>query len=124
MSTLSHGIEVGVMAIEQAFSQLLSQRFLQLVTKSSRAFFVIALFAVIFNYWGVFRLEQIPVPNIVDYMYGYLLLNGVAASYSIYSERKLKVTPGKFCPRCDRPLEVNHIVYECPKCGVIKFEKE
>ena len=112
------------MNIEQAFLQLVSQRFLQLVTKSGESIFVIALFLVAFNYWGVFQLEKIPFTHIVDYLYLYLMINGVAAAYFIYSKRKIRVAPGKFCPQCDRPLEVKTTIYECPEHGVIKFEKE
>jgi|LGVF01.2.fsa_nt_gb hypothetical protein len=97
--------------------------FVQLVTKSGKYSFVAVIFALAFQYWGVVQLQNIPVPKLVDILYIYLLLNGLAATPFIYLERKNQVVPGKFCPDCDTPLEAS-IKYKCPKCGIIKFEKE
>lgn len=115
MSTLQHGIEVGIM--EEKL------HFLQLLTKSGTYSFVITIFALALQYWGVIQLELIPITRIVDYLYAYLMVNGIAATPFIYLERKTRVAPGKFCPKCDRPLEAS-VTYKCPKCGVIIFERK
>jgi len=114
MSTLPHGIEVGVMEEKLPFLQLLS--------KSGTYSFVIVIFALALQYWGVIPLEQIPIPHLIDILYGYLMVNGMAATPFIYLERKSRVAPGKFCPNCNSQLEAS-VNYKCPNCGEIKFEK-
>jgi hypothetical protein len=98
---------------------------LQLLSKSGTYSFVIVIFALALQYWGVIPLELIPIPHLLDILYGYLMVNGMAATPFIYLERKSRVALGKFCPKCNRQLEVSVTYkYKCPKHGVIKFEKE
>lgn len=83
---------------------------------------VISICALAFNYWGVFHLEMIPIPHIVDFVYLWVMINGLAASPFIYLERRKHEAIGKYCPNCNSPLEAT-THYRCPNCGELSFKK-
>lgn len=100
-----------------------SPSFLKLVDISGKWSFVVVIFALAFNHWNVFSLHNIPFPYLIDALWGYLIFNGLVATSFKFLESRGRLALGKFCPQCGAPLEAD-FNYRCPKCGVIKFEKE
>ncbi len=94
-----------------------------IVSRFGKGTFVVILFVVAFNHWGIVNLSGIPMPHLIDILYGYLLLNGAAATPFIYLERRARVRAGKNCPRCGELLE-EITNFTCPKCGQIRFDKK
>lgn len=96
--------------------------FQAIVSRFGKGTFFITLFLVAFNHWGLVNLSGVPIPHFVDIMYGYLLLNGAAATPFFYLERRARARAGKNCPRCGSILQET-ANYTCPACGQIRFEK-
>jgi len=100
--------------------------FTHILTLTGKYQFIIVVFLLAFQNWGVLQLQKIPYPfpppspQIVDVLWYSLIASTVIASPFIYLERKSKVSPAKLCPDCDRPLEVA-FKYKCPNCGDIKI---
>ena len=92
--------------------------FQAIVSRFGKGAFVIALFAVALHHWEILNVNGIPI----NILYGYLLLNGTAATPFVYLERRARVRAGKNCPQCDGILE-EIINYKCPTCGRIRFDK-
>ena len=97
--------------------------FQAIVSRFGKGTFVVILFVVAFHHWGIVNLSGIPIPYWIDILYGYLLLNGAAATPFIYMERRARVRVGKNCPQCGELLE-EITNFTCPKCGQIRFDKK
>jgi len=92
------------------------------VSRFGKGTFVVTLFIAAFHHWGIVNLSGIPIPHLIDAIYLYLLINGVAATPFIYLERRARIRAKKNCPQCGRLLEET-AKYRCPECGQIRFEQ-
>jgi predicted RNA-binding Zn-ribbon protein involved in translation (DUF1610 family) len=100
---------------------------LQYINKPSSLALVVVIGLLGLQHWNAIQLNNIPFSlagfTLVDILYVYLVLNGVAAATIIYGERRTATAVQRLCPRCGKPLEI-HPHFKCPKCGDISFDKK
>ncbi|GEM_PF-5732792 len=99
-------------------SQIFSPIFIDRVLKGGGHTFIFVIFLVVFNHWGIFRLNS----SFVDFLHFYLLINGTIGATLIYRRQQARKSNGKKCPQCEEMLE-SLIEYKCPACGKITFQK-
>lgn len=94
--------------------------FTRLLLKAGKWTLVIVIIAVVLNHWEILK---IPIPHLVNVLYAYILLNGLAAGPYIYLEKRATVVASKVCPQCGVMLE-SSMTYNCPNCGKLEFKKQ
>jgi len=90
-----------------------------IIARTGRWALIIDILVIALEHWKMLNLSQFPIS--LDWLYGYLILNGVVASPFIYLEHR-RVKP-KLCPQCNNPLTMK-MEYSCPKCGDLEFKKQ
>jgi len=78
-------------------------------------FVILGLFL---DFYNVFNLNQIPIPNFRLFLWFYLLVNaGIATPFHYLKERGSAT-----CPKCGKALKVDS-QFTCLDCGKITFKK-
>jgi hypothetical protein len=61
--------------------------------------------------------------TVIDLLFAYLLINGLAAAIPVAWTRWSKVKGAGACPQCNTRLEVKSR-FVCPHCGELEFKKD
>ena len=91
--------------------------FLKYVYEGGKYSLILAVFGVALNHWGFIKVSK----YLLDFLYAYILLNGVSVSPFVYLERRKRVSQSA-CPKCGELLMITP-QYVCPECGKLIFEK-
>jgi len=94
------------------------QIFIENLHKAGKYSLVAAIIIVSLNHWKFLTIS----PTFLDFLYFYILVNGIAASPFFYFEKRKRVSR-KVCPKCGEYLIITP-QFECPECGKITYVKE
>lgn len=111
-------LAAGTMGDGNLLEDKLSDSFMQNMKKGGAVAILTVIIILFFNYYNVFKLNNIPIPYFETILWGYLFINaGLATPFHYFKERSLVK-----CPKCGSQLKVNPS-YSCDNCGSLKFER-
>ncbi len=82
---------------------------------------IIALAIISLDHWKIFSFTLFPIPNLVDYMYAYLVITAIVSGSVLYLDHKKQPSIAAICPKCNAALKAD-IHYVCPSCGKLEFK--